>query len=109
MSRTKRLLDVIADVRSLADSLQAVADGLFTNDPVAGAGPAVLAAEPIAARLEKTPEIKLEDVRAVLANKSRMGHTAAIRELLTQYGASKLSEIDPAKYPALLKDAELLG
>ena len=109
MSRTKRLLDVIADVRSLADSLQAVADGLFTNDPVAGAGPAVLAAEPIAARLEKTPEIKLEDVRAVLANKSRMGHTAAVRELLTKYGAAKLSEIDPQKYPALLKDAEMLG
>lgn len=108
MSRTKRLLDVIADVRSLADSLQAVADGLFTNDPVAGAGPAA-AAEPIAARLEKTPEIKLEDVRAVLANKSRMGHTAAVRELLTKYGAAKLSEIDPQKYPALLKDAELLG
>ena len=58
--------------------------------------------------LHSIPEIKLEDVRAVLADKSRMGHTAAVRELLTKYGAAKLSEIDPQKYPALLKDAERL-
>jgi len=108
MSRTKRLLDVIADVRSLADSLQAVAEGLLENAPLEVANQAASAAEPIVARLEAAAKIKLEDVRAVLADKSRSGHTAAIRELLAQYGASKLSEIDPQKYPALLKDAELL-
>lgn len=108
MSRTKLLLDVIADVRSLADSLQAVADGLLENDPVEVANQAVSAEEPILAKLEESVKIKLEDVRAVLADKSRIGHTAAVRELLAQYGASKLSEIDPQKYPALLKDAEKL-
>lgn len=107
MSRTKLLLDVIADVRSLADSLEAVAEGLLENEPVVGVEPAA-AAEPIAAKLEAAAEIKLEAVRAVLADKSRSGHTAAIRELLTQYGAAKLSEIEPQKYPALLKAAELL-
>ena len=109
MSRTKRLLDVIADVRSLADSLQAVAEALLENDPLEGASPATAAAEPILAKLEAAAKIKLEDVRAVLADKSRSGHTAAVRELLTQYGAARLSEIDPGKYPALLNDAEMLG
>lgn len=52
--------------------------------------------------------ITLEEVRAVLAEKSRNGHTAEVRELLIKHGANKLSEIDPAKYPVLLKDAEVL-
>lgn len=62
---------------------------------------------------EKTPVQKpaltLEQVRAVLAEKSRAGYTASIRELLQKYGASKLSQVDPANYEALLQDAEVLG
>ena len=49
------------------------------------------------------------DVRAVLAEKSRGGHTAEVRTLLQKYGASKLSAVDPANYEALLKDAEVIG
>lgn len=59
-----------------------------------------------------TPEekvITLEEVRAVLAEKSRDGHTAKIRELLQKYGADKLSEIDASDYPAILAEAEVLG
>ena len=52
--------------------------------------------------------MKLENVRAVLAEKSRAGHTAAIRTLLQKYGAYKLSAVDPKHYEALLKDAEVL-
>ena len=57
----------------------------------------------------KEPPLTLEAVRAVLAEKSRDGHTAEIRALLEKHGASKLSEIDPTKYAALLADAEALG
>lgn len=56
----------------------------------------------------KEPPLTLEAVRAVLADKSRSGHTAEVRSLLQKYGASKLSEIDPANYNALLADAEVL-
>lgn len=55
------------------------------------------------------PALTLEQVRAVLAEKSRAGHTADVRELLQKYGASKLSQVDPANYEALLRDAEVLG
>ena len=55
------------------------------------------------------PAITLEQVRAVLADKSRQGHTAEIRSLLQKYGATKLSQIDPANYKALLAEAEALG
>ena len=54
------------------------------------------------------PTLTLEDVRAVLAGKSRAGHTAEIRELLKKYGASKLSLVDPKHYEALLREAEVL-
>lgn len=55
---------------------------------------------------EKTYEI--EDVRKILADKSRLGHTAKIRELLEKYGAKKLSEIDPSNYKVLVADVEKL-
>ena len=63
-------------------------------------------------KLEPLPApkpITLEQVRAVLAEKSRNGHTAKVRELLKKHGAAKLSEIDPKEYPALLAEAEVLG
>ena len=56
-----------------------------------------------------TPTITLETVRAVLAEKSRNGYTDAVRQLLESHGAVKLSEIDPAKYPQLLKEVEVIG
>ena len=64
----------------------------------------------IAAKQEKETKsaLTLEQVRAVLANKSRAGHTAEIRELLKKYGASKLSLVDPKHYEALLREAEVL-
>lgn len=55
---------------------------------------------------EKTCEI--EDVRKILADKSRLGHTAKIRELLEKYEAKKLSEIDPSNYKDLVADVEKL-
>ena len=55
------------------------------------------------------PQLTLEQVRAVLADKSRNGHTAEIRSLLQKYGAVKLSGIDPVHYEALVAEAEVLG
>ena len=55
------------------------------------------------------PAITLEQVRAVLAEKSHDGFTAEIRALLQKHGADKLSLIDPSEYASLMKDAEALG
>ena len=65
--------------------------------------------EPIKKQEVKQEEsLTITDVRKVLAEKSRNGHTAKVKELLIKYGADKLSEIDPSKYAALLADAEVL-
>ena len=56
----------------------------------------------------KAEAIPLERVRAVLADKSRLGHTAEVKALLQKYGAAKLSEVKPEQYPKLLSEAEAL-
>ena len=48
----------------------------------------------------------MEQVRAVLAEKSRMGMTSAVRNLLLEYGADKLSAVDPKFYSVILEKAE---
>ncbi len=128
MSRIKLLLDVIGDLRSLADSLQAVADAVeddgtaeaemtVTKEPeeTGKAGKTGKAAKNTAKKdakpAKQEPEEKpltLEEVRAVLAEKSRSGHTEEVRALLNKHGADKLSEIDPTEYAALLAEAEVL-
>ena len=102
MSKIKLLLDVVADLKALADSLQVVADAVASNEPEE-------TSQPLESKAEKTSEekaITLEEVRALLAEKSHDGFTAEVRGLLEKHGGSKLSEIDPNKYHALLKDAE---
>ena len=118
MSKIKLLLDVVGDLRSLADSLQAVADAMTRSEPEAEAPAAgtekktkkadTKKAEPAPFPAPEEKPLTLEEVRAVLAEKSRAGHTAEIRALLIKHGADKLSDIDPAEYPALLADAEVL-
>ncbi len=128
MGKVKLLLDVIGDLRSLADSLQAVADAVADNKSAAEAelmstkepekagktgkgaakNTAKKDAKPAAKQESEEKPLTLEEVRAVLAEKSRAGHTAEVRELLNRHGADKLSEIDPAEYAALLAEAEVL-
>ena len=55
------------------------------------------------------PAITLQQVRAVLADKSRHGNTADVKALLRQHGADKLSDIAASEYEALLAEAEALG
>lgn len=58
---------------------------------------------------EEEKAITLEEVRAVLADLSRAGFTAEIRELIQKYEADKLSAVDPKHYQALLADAKELN
>lgn len=57
-------------------------------------------------RKEKT--VAIEDVRAVMAQKTQEGKSQEIKDLLQKYGAVKLSAVAPEHYPALLKEAKVL-
>ncbi len=101
MNRIGDMAATIEKLRSAAAAIMEAADCLtkmFGGEPQAEDTPAS----------PPEPELTLELVRAVLADKSRQGHTAEIRTLLQKYGASKLSQIDPAHYKALLAEAEVL-
>ncbi len=106
MSKTKLLFDLASNLRSLATSIQAVADVMADKETAEAAQ----AETPVSAKESEPPAkaVTLELVRAVLADKSQQGFTADVRMLLEKYGAPKLSKIDPARYAALMADAESL-
>jgi hypothetical protein len=92
LSKLNSLSIIIQELRDTASNLSKLADDLeheFSSKPV-----------------EK--KVSLEDVRAVLAEKSRNGLTKEVRELLLNFGVNKLSEVDPKDYPAILSEAERL-
>ncbi len=93
MDKEEMLQNVLSDIRCCSEVLMRAAATLET----------LFGAE------AQAPTPTLEDVRAVLAEKSREGHTAEIRLLLERHGAPKLSQIDPSKYVALLREAQVLG
>lgn len=134
MSQIKLLLDVISDVRSLGDSLQAYADALTASDKLEVEGfehaehPTVRCADTISAEYQQiyppadeqlqsepvnpepsTKPVTLAEVRAVLANKSRAGFTEEVKQLVMKHGAEKLSGVPESEYAALMKEAESLG
>ena len=98
MSRIKLLMEIKEDAENLASSIGVLLTALESDEG--------LPKEEKVKQEEKIYEI--EDVRKILADKSRLGHTAKIRELLEKYGAKKLSEIDPVNYKDLVADVEKL-
>ena len=52
--------------------------------------------------------ITIEQVRAVMAEKSQAGLTSKVKELLEKYGANKLSAVNPDDYAALMEEAAQL-
>ena len=101
MSRMKNVHSLIATLREAADDLEAVFDdGLFY-------APQETPTATVETQTE-TQTVTLEEVRAVLSEKKMAGHGEAVRALLTRHGASKLSEIAPAHYPAMLEEARAI-
>jgi hypothetical protein len=100
MSKMSEMAASIEELRSAAAAINNVANWLtevFNAHESAEEAPA------------SDPVLTLEEVRAVLAEKSRKGHTAEIRSLLHKFGADKLSQLDPANYKALLAEVEVLN
>lgn len=96
MSRIKLLMEVKEDAENLASSVGSLLAALESDE------------EKEEMKIEDNKSYKLEEVRKVLADKSRLGFTGAIKNLLEKHGATKLSEIDPSKYKDLLADVEKL-
>lgn len=61
--------------------------------------------------VEETPKrkITLSEVRAKLAEISRSGKTAQVKQLLRNHKANKLSEVKEDEYESLMSEAEELA
>ena len=92
-------MEIKEDAENLASSIGVLLKALESDEEVPKEGEEVKQNEKI---------YEIEDVRKILADKSRLGHTAKIRELLEKYGAKKLSEIEPSNYKDLVADVEKL-
>ena len=57
------------------------------------------------APLAPPPLPTIDQVRALLAEKSGEGKTAEVKALLNKYDAGKLSGVKPEDYPALMEEA----
>lgn len=97
MSKIKLALDVVEDLKHLADSIESLIKAMEVNTEV-----------PIKEEAPQEEPITIEKVRAVLAEKSQSGKQPQVKALIVKYGANKLTDIDPAFYRELLKEAEVL-
>lgn len=115
MSKVKLLLDVVEDMRSLADSLQAVADAICQNDSSPALSENVTempveatpsAPEPPRVFSKTDPEYLA--LRALMGEKSRNGKGDTLRAFLQEYGVDRLSALDPRHYKAMREKVEVL-
>jgi hypothetical protein len=92
--------DVVAEKETAAavEATEPTSDPGVTPEPEKEPEPAAATA----------PTLKLEDVREKLATISRAGKTAQVKELISSFGAGKLTDIPEDKYAELLEKAEKL-
>lgn len=88
----KKYLAVVKSMRSLADSIEALATDEQHDADV----------EEVT---EPVTKITFEDLRAVLAVLTRQGKQQKVKDLITKYDAKKLSDVPEDKYQELLDEA----
>lgn len=114
MSKTKLLLNVVEDVRSLikcyqtlADDLQELSEVFSENENSVSTSDSGLN-EASAEDMTNEPTITLEEVRTVLAKLAQDGKQAELKALIGKYGAKRLSEVESKYFPSILKEAEAM-
>lgn len=117
MGKVSELSMLALELKKCGEALIGISEGMTdmfsgTAEEKATAKKAVSkknAVEEAKQEVMKEKQLSLEEIRAVLADKSRKGFTAEVKAILTKHGADKLSEVDPAEYKALLAEVEVLG
>ena len=114
MSKTKLLLNVVEDVRSLINCYQTLAEDLqelcevFSENENSVSTSDSGSNETSAEGKTNEPVITLEKVRTVLAKLAQDGKQAELKALIGKYGANRLSEVESKYYPAILKEVEAM-
>jgi len=117
MSKIKLALDVVSDLKSLAESIETLVHAMESNEVANEANEEPTKKKSKAKAKVEEPEVgeasveepeekqpTLEEVRAAMADKSRDGHREAVKAIITKYGANNLSSLDPKYYAFALKE-----
>ena len=113
MGRMNELSQIITELRDCGKALMNMADSLQeifstpVNEPAAE-NPVQKEPEKREASAPAKPALTFIDVRKLLSEKSRAGHTAEVKALLQKYGADKLSELSENHYAAVAAESEVL-
>ena len=100
---SKAAVEMSKNATIIAEALQDL-KGLVTSTPASE-----LKSTPKKENEEGSKTYTLEEVRAVLAEKSTQGYSKQIKEMLTEYGADKLSTLKPEFYGDIMKKGKALG
>ena len=105
MDKAKLVLEVIQKLLKVAEDLKILSESIQALCTVVSEG----LSEPEEPMQIEAPKVSLEQVRGVLAEKSKAGHSEEVRTIIRKYGADKLSAVDPMNFPAIMKEAEELA
>ena len=115
MSKTKLALDIVENLRSLAESIEAVVNAMTSSDAAATTQPTENESP---AKPDKQPDIKpdtpsekavtLVELRAFVAQRSTPENRPKIKEMLTRLGVKKLTELTEDKYAAVMREVAAL-
>ena len=100
MSKQIQAMAVVRDLRSLADSLEA----LFLDDALVAVAVPDKPVLPIpdAATEEEPHQLTLVELRAMIAEISTPENRPKIKAVLSQFGVAKLTELRPDQYQAVI-------
>ena len=99
MSQMSELDAQIKELRACGENIISIADAIakmFSSEN-----------EPVEAPKEEA--MSFEEVRHHITLIAQAGFRKEVKALITKYGANKLSEIAPEKYPDLIKEADAIG
>lgn len=109
MGRMKELAEQVAELKKCGEILIDISETLTQMFLAADVEkPVKEESKDIVAPKEKKKVYSFEEVRAVLAAKSRDGHTDEVKAVISSFGVEKLSNIDPSKYEELLQKMEVI-
>lgn len=111
MGKMKELAEQIAELKSCGEILIGISDTLtelFSSADKVKEEPETMEEPKASAPKEELKTYSFEEVRAVLAAKSRDGHTDEVKAVISSFGVEKLSDIDPSQYEELLQKVEVI-
>lgn len=106
MGKMNELSQVIIELKECGKSLINIADSL--QEIFSAPAEKAIQNETEEKKAPAKPALTFIDVRKLLSEKSRAGHTEAVKTLLQKYGANKLSELSESDYASVVAEAEVL-